>query len=81
MGSGEESQLIRTGHGLGDHDYDVVKYSSPGTAIEEQMLAFEVGFDMERVMESEFAVLDGMAGIEKTLAQRELWPLRSWSTS
>ena len=50
VGSGEESRLIQTGHGFDDHDYSVVKYPSPGTAIEEQMLAFEEGFDVERVM-------------------------------
>ena len=50
VGSGEESQLIQTGHGLDDHDYGVVKYPSSGTAIEEQMLAFEEGFDIERAM-------------------------------
>ena len=54
--SGKESQLIQTGHGFDDHDCGVVKYPSQGTAIEEQVLAFEKGFDMERAMESEFAV-------------------------
>ena len=41
VGSGEESQLIRIGHGFDDHDYGVVKYPLPGTAFEEQVLAFE----------------------------------------
>ena len=52
VGSGEECQLIRTGHGFDDHDYGVVKYPSPGTAIEKQVLSFEEDFDMERAMES-----------------------------
>ena len=54
VGSGEESRLFQTWHGFDDHDYSVVKYSSPAfwTAIEEQMLAFEVGFDIEKAMES-----------------------------
>ena len=56
VGSGEESQLIQTGHGFDDYDCGVVKYPLPGTAIEEQVLAFEEGFDMERAMESELAV-------------------------
>ena len=56
VGSSEESQLIQTGHGFDDHDCGVVKYPLQGTAFEEQVLAFKEDFDMERAMESEFAV-------------------------